>query len=203
MNEKLIEYIQRIKGEVSNIPDQRQRKLRKISAVVEKDVKSNRRAQLIFICTHNSRRSHLCQIWTATLARYFNLQSIEAHSGGTEVTAFNHRAVKSLKRAGFKIENSGVENPKYKVFYAQDKDPLICFSKTFDDESNPQGDFSAIMTCSDADANCPFIPGASSRISLSYKDPKEADGTPQEAKVYDERCRHIAVEMYYMLSQLI
>ena len=203
MNRKLIEYIQKLKGECSTIPDERKEKLQKISACIEDHHGSNRRVQLLFICTHNSRRSHLCQVWAATLVRYFNLTNIEAYSGGTEVTAFNHRAVKALERAGFSVINPGGPNPKYKLSNARDKEPLICFSKTFDDKSNPQDDFLAIMTCSDADQNCPFIPGASSRIALPYIDPTDADGTPQQAEVYDERCRQIAAEMYYMLSQLI
>jgi arsenate reductase len=37
------------------------------------------------------------------------------------------------------------------------------------------------MTCSEADKNCPIVLGALDRISLPYNDPKEADGTPEEA----------------------
>ncbi len=58
------------------------------------------------------------------------------------------------------------------------------------------------MTCSDADENCPFIPGAEFRLPLTYEDPKEADDTPYEESRYDERVRQIGVEMMYVFQQL-
>ncbi|MEX2585655.1 MAG: protein-tyrosine-phosphatase, partial [Balneolaceae bacterium] len=117
-------------------------------------------------------------------------------------TAFNPRAVSALKRAGFIIENPGGDNPTYKVKFSDDIPPLICFSKRFDDETNPKDNFAAIMTCSDADENCPFVPGTDFRQAITYRDPKESDETPEESKIYDERCRQIASEMFYMMSQL-
>ncbi|MDZ7692285.1 MAG: hypothetical protein U5K69_14310 [Balneolaceae bacterium] len=133
---------------------------------------------------------------------HLGLEAIETYSGGTEVTAFNPRAVEAIRRAGFKVENPGGENPRYKVFYDEGKEPLVCYSKTFDDEANPHRDFIAVMTCSDADQNCPVVPGTEFRITIPYEDPKQADGTSQESQTYDERCRQIAAEMHYMLSQL-
>mgnify|MGYP000733479600 CR=1 FL=1 len=62
------------------------------------------RIALNFICTHNSRRSHLAQIWAATAAYYYAIPNIQTFSGGTEATAFNPRAVAAMERAGFKIE---------------------------------------------------------------------------------------------------
>ncbi|MDZ7659386.1 hypothetical protein [Fodinibius sp.] len=108
----------------------------------------------------------------------------------------------AIERAGFRVENPGGENPKYKVYFDDESEPLICFSKTFDNSYNPTKDFAAIMTCSDADANCPVVPGAEKRFSIPYIDPKESDGTPKEKEIYDERCRQIASEMYYMMSKI-
>jgi arsenate reductase len=152
-----------------------------------------------FICTHNSRRSHLSQIWAQTFAAYYGLTDIHCFSGGTEATAFNHRAVAALKRAGFQIDNPGGNNPNYSVRFSKDAPPLICFSKTFADAPNPQKDFCAVMTCSDADKNCPFVPGADFRVPVPYVDPKEADDTPAEIARYDERTRQIAAEMRYVM----
>ncbi|MEM6771423.1 MAG: protein-tyrosine-phosphatase, partial [Bacteroidota bacterium] len=76
----------------------------------------------------------------------------------------------------------------------------ICFSKRYDDAVNPKANFAAVMTCSDADENCPFIPGADVRIPLTYEDPKVADGTPEEATVYDERLREIGRELLWALA---
>ena len=56
------------------------------------------------------------------------------------------------------------------------------------------------MTCSDADENCPFIPGAEMRLPLTYEDPKEADDKPEERAVYDERVRQIGREIFYAMQ---
>ncbi len=42
--------------------------------------------------------------------------------------------------------------------------------------------------------------GAEERISLMYDDPKAFDGTDLEVAKYDERCRQVAVEMFYLLD---
>ena len=182
------------------IPASRKETLEKVSGYIRKKVDSSEPVRLNFICTHNSRRSHLAQLWTGLAAHHFGLEGIETYSGGTEATAFNPRAVMAVERAGFKVHNPGGENPKYEIRYAVDSSPFICFSKTFDDPVNPASGFAAIMTCSDADENCPFIPGAEFRIPVTYRDPKESDGTTHEPETYDERCFQIASEMFYMMS---
>lgn len=202
MNSTLSEYIDALKDNVSEIPGERKEKLSELSDFIRTKLLAKQPAKLIFICTHNSRRSHLCQIWTAILADHFGLEGIETYSGGTEVTAFNPRAVEAVRRAGFVVQDPGGENPRYKVYYDEKEAPLICYSKRFDDPANPGENVIAVMTCSDADQNCPVVPGTEFRISIPYEDPKQSDGTPQEATTYDERCHQIAAEMFYMLSQL-
>jgi arsenate reductase len=108
--------------------------------------------------------------------------------------------VAAIERAGFKVEDPGGDNPRYEVSFSEQSQPMICFSKKFDDDINPDNNFAAIMTCSDADENCPFVPGTEFRKPITYVDPKEADGTEREAEVYDERCRQIATEMFYMMN---
>lgn len=189
-------YISDLEEKADQIPDQRKQTLTAIADYV----RSKKSAKLTFICTHNSRRSHLCQIWSAVIAEHLELENVETYSGGTEATAFNPRAVAAIERAGFKVENPGGDNPQYKVYFDGKKEPMICFSKTFDDPYNPQENFVAVMTCSDADQNCPIVPGALKRFSIPYIDPKRADGTPQESQIYDERCHQIATEMYYLMS---
>lgn len=202
MDIALQKYITSLEKDVAQIPKGRKKKLREIAGWIGDKRRKGDSAKLVFICTHNSRRSHLSQIWAATLAEYFGLEGIETYSGGTEATAFNPRAVEAIKRAGFTVENPDGHNPRYNVFYDVDEEPLVCYSKTFNDEANPDKSFVAVMTCSDADQNCPVVPGAEFRITIPYEDPKQADGTPQEAQTYDERCRQIAAEMSYLLSQL-
>lgn len=202
MYTKLKTYISELESDFISIPSSRKEDLRKVADYIRTKQENGKIAKLNFICTHNSRRSHLAQIWTAVAAAHYRVDGIETYSGGTEATAFNPRAVAALKRAGLEVENPGGDNPLYKVWFDDDSDPMICFSKTFDDPFNPNSDFAAIMTCSDADENCPFVPGAEFRKPVTYRDPKESDGTDQEAEVYNERCRQIASEMFYMMTLL-
>ncbi len=157
---------------------------------------------LNFICTHNSRRSQFAQIWAKTAAFSYGID-INSFSGGVEVTAFNERAVASIQRMGFgvKVETEG-ENPIYAVYFSETTDPIITFSKVYDDKANSEAEFAAIMTCSHADENCPFIPGAEARIPVRYEDPKAFDGTQEEGSKYDERSMQIASEMFYVFSQI-
>lgn len=202
MNAPLREYIRSLDGETGRISHVRKKILRKISRFIGDQQADNKEINLIFICTHNSRRSQFCQIWTATLIEHLGLDGINIFSGGTEVTDFNPRAVAAVRRAGFTIEKPDGTNPPYKIYYGEHKDPIICFSKRFDHSSNPIENIAAIMTCSDADRNCPVVPGTTFRTALPYQDPKQADDTPRESIVYDERCRQIAMEMLYTLSPL-
>jgi arsenate reductase len=149
---------------------------------------------LNFICTHNSRRSHLGQIWGAVAATLYEIPKVTTFSGGTEATAFNPRAVFAIERDGFIAENPGGENPRYLISLGPTMSPLTCFSKVHDDPFNRSSDFAAIMTCNHADQHCPVILG-SSRISLPYEDPKAADDTIEESARYTERSHQIGREM--------
>ena len=204
MNAALTQYLDKCRQQWDSIPAKRKEKLRTIADYIRKKREHGDQARLTFICTHNSRRSHFCQIWAAVSARYINREVIETYSGGTEATAFNPRAVAAIERAGFRVKNpdKGEKNPRYQVFYDEDADPLICYSKTFDDPANPQENFAAVMTCSHADENCPFVPGAEFRMAIPFDDPKESDGTEQEKEIYDERCLQIATQMLFMIAQL-
>ncbi len=196
------DFINSLSDELDTLGDERTELLTELAEFISSELDSNRTAKLTFICTHNSRRSHMSQIWAAVMAARFGVEQIDTFSGGTEATAFNPRAVASMKRTGFRIHSEGSENPRYSVAFSADVDPLICFSKKYDDSSNPSEGFAAIMTCSDADESCPFIPGASFRIPIPYDDPKAADGTPEESIRYDERSRQIAAEMYFLFQKV-
>jgi arsenate reductase len=196
MRPELTLYIQSLLPGMDNIPQER----RKLLLDLAREIKPG--LSLTFICTHNSRRSHFGQIWAAVAAAWYGVDGVKTYSGGTEATAFNPRAVAALERAGFRVENPGGENPVYRVFFSKNEPALECFSKVYDHPDNPSENFAAVMTCSEADENCPFIPGAALRIPLTYEDPKEADGTPQETARYDERCRQIATELFFLFSQV-
>ncbi|MEO9510896.1 MAG: protein-tyrosine-phosphatase [Flavobacteriaceae bacterium] len=154
---------------------------------------------LNFICTHNSRRSHLSQVWAQTMASYIGLKNVTCYSGGTEATALFPMAAETLESTGFQIRKlSETSNPIYSIKYAEDKHPIIGFSKTYDDDFNPKLGFGAIMTCDSANEACPMIIGAEKRFPITYKDPKAFDRTPQQAQKYMERSLQIATELKYV-----
>lgn len=183
------------------ISPERKELLKQLTVFVEKRVHSSKPVYLNFICTHNSRRSHLSQLWAQAASHYYGIPDVQSFSGGTEATAFNPRAVKAMQEAGFDIlKMKDGENPVYKVRFADDAKPVTAFSKKYDDPFNHNKDFAAIMTCSHADENCPLVLGATARIALTYDDPKEFDGTPQEAAKYKERVEQIGTEILYAFS---
>ncbi len=158
---------------------------------------------LNFICTHNSRRSHFSQIWAQAIAAYYQLVDVSCYSGGTEATALYPMVLETLKRSGFIIKATTEElNPNYGIKYSDTEPPITGFSKTFDSEINPKSNFAAILTCSDADENCPFIEGAEIRIPITYEDPKSSDGTLEEQSIYMQRSLQIATEMRYVFSEI-
>jgi arsenate reductase len=160
--------------------------------------------RLNFICTHNSRRSHLAQIWAQTVAFYFGIKNVFCYSGGTEATAMFPMIGKTLVNQGFQIQElSEHKNPVYAVKYAQNESPILCFSKIYDDEFNPKSKFGAIMTCSSADETCPTVLGAESRFPIKYTDPKSFDGTDLQIEKYAERSLEIGQEMWWVFSQII
>ncbi len=187
--------------DITSIPSSRKELLDELAGYIQQKLDAGEPVNLNFICTHNSRRSQLSQIWAKVAAVSHGIR-VKTFSGGTEATAFNERAVASIIRSGFLVSASGEGNPVYTVSFADDCQSLKCFSKRFDDPENQVPRFAAIMTCSDADENCPFIPGAEKRIPVRYEDPKAFDGTPEEAGKYDERSMQIATEMFYVFSRV-
>jgi arsenate reductase len=184
-----------------SIPDERLEVLRLLEEYIQAKIDQTEELNLNFICTHNSRRSQFAQIWAQTAADYFGI-SANCYSGGVEVTAFNESAVESIKRSGFRVETREGANPHYSVFHSEGRDPILAFSKLFDDQINKADQFAAVMTCSHADENCPFISGTEKRIPVRYEDPKEFDGTPEESAMYDARSMQIASEMFYVFSRV-
>jgi arsenate reductase len=187
---------------VDAIPADRKEMLDRIAAFVRTKRAAGDTARLIFVCTHNSRRSQMGQLWAAAAAAYYGIDHVETFSGGLEATAFNPRAVAAMQRAGFQVASPGGDNPHVKVTFASDRAPLEMFSKKYGDSFNPQKDFAAVMTCSHADESCPLVLGASVRIPLHYEDPKASDGTPEETSTYDTRSKQIATEMLFAFSRV-
>ncbi len=170
---------------------------------IQLKVTNQQEIRLNFICTHNSRRSHLSQVWAQTSAAFYGIKNTFCYSGGTEATALFPMAAQTLSKQGFQIETiSQGNNPVYSIKHNENTHPIIGFSKTFDNSFNPQSEFAAILTCSSADQGCPFIAGAEKRIPITYEDPKAFDNTTQQAEKYEERSLQIATELFYVFAQI-
>ncbi len=196
--QKTIEQISSIK-----VSEERKEILRPLIEFIQAKKEQQEIINLNFICTHNSRRSHLSQIWTQTMAEHFGIKNVFCYSGGTEATAMFPKVAETLQNQGFEIQKvSETENPVYAVKFSENAHPVIGFSKKYDDAFNPVSGFAAIMTCSNADQGCPFIAGAEKRIPVKFEDPKTSDGTPEMDETYAKRSLEIASEMYYVFSKI-
>lgn len=185
------------------ISDERKAVLQPLTDFIQAKVSKDKEIRINFICTHNSRRSHLSQVWAQTMASYFNIKNVFCYSGGTEATALFPMVVETLQKSGFQIKRiSENENPIYSIKYANNEHPIIGFSKKTDDDFNPKSEFVAIMTCDSANEACPFVPGAEKRIPITFEDPKAFDNTPQQAEKYMEKSLQIATELFYVFSQI-
>ena len=186
-----------------SISEERKIVLQPLIDFIQRKSDEQKEIRLNLICTHNSRRSHLSQVWAQTAAAHYGIQNVFCYSGGTEATAMFPMAAKTLAKQGFQIKTiADGNNPIYAIKYNENAHPIIGFSKTFDDDFNPQSEFAAILTCSSADQGCPFIAGAEKRIPITFEDPKAFDNTPQQAEKYEERSVQIATEIFFVFSQI-
>lgn len=156
-----------------------------------------------FICTHNSRRSQMGQVWCFFASEYFNIKNIFSFSGGTEATSFHRNTVKTLQKVGFdfNIIDFSHQNPRYLISFKDCKKSILGFSKTFDDATNKHP-YIAIITCDEASKNCPFIPDASHLFNLPFEDPKIADNTDLQHDKYLETCKQIAAEIFIIFQEV-
>jgi arsenate reductase len=201
MLENLSKTIEIIKGIA--VPNERKEVLFPLVEYIQNKVNTSEEIRLNFICTHNSRRSHLSQIWAQTMAFHFGIDTIFCYSGGTEATALFPKVAEILTHQGFQIQQlSQDQNPVYAVKFDNNQQPIIGFSKTYFDDFNPKSNFAAIMTCSNADEGCPMVFDAEARFPIKYEDPKAFDGTEVMNEKYTERSLQIASELYFVFSQI-
>lgn len=188
---------------INGISNQRKLILKPLIDYIQNKNSNNETIRLNFICTHNSRRSHLSQIWAQTMAKHFGINNVFCYSGGTEATAMFPKVAETLENQGFEIQKlSETSNPVYAIKFAENENPVICFSKTYDNNFNPKNDFGAIMTCSNADVGCPVVLGAQARFAIKYEDPKVFDDTALQTQKYAERSLEIAQEMWWIFKNI-
>lgn len=202
MYQQLLQYIHQ-NITTGNIPEERKALLYPLINFVQQQLYKNSDININFICTHNSRRSHLAQVWAQTAAAFYSIHRVYCYSGGTAVTALHPAITATLSQQGFNIFSlSNDDNPVFAIKYDANAAPVIGFSKLYNNLFNPVSIFAAVMTCTQADNGCPLVAGAETRISLPYEDPKRADHSPQEAQVYAATSLQIATEMFYVFSKI-
>ncbi|EQA45974.1 low molecular weight phosphotyrosine protein phosphatase domain protein [Leptospira broomii serovar Hurstbridge str. 5399] len=196
--QNLRNFLNERQTETESILPDRKRILTQLSESILESFENRSKATILFVCTQNSRRSQISQIFGAAIPQFLGIPGIKAFSGGTEISAFHPNAITALESIGFRIENEGPpRNPKYSIRWADGTPALIAFSKKFSDPPNPHRDFIVIMVCSTADEACPYVAGAEARISLPFEDPKSADDTPEVISKYTETCERIARELLF------
>ncbi len=197
--------IEQFEKEYSQIPEERKKILKQLAEFAEqkKKLKPDEAVEFIFICTHNSRRSQMAQLWAQAAASYYEVKNIRCYSGGTKATAISSNTVKAMSDFGFNfLVRRRSENPLYRVYFSATEPYVVAFSKIYRVTINPTRGFAAVLVCSQADKNCPVVTGARLRISLPYSDPKEFDGTPVEEAKYRESAMEIGREIGYAFSLL-
>lgn len=202
MFESLKKSVESLLSEGQAIPPARLEKLEQLAAWMAERLRKKAPVRLNFICTHNSRRSHMGQAMALAGAAHFGFANVECYSGGTEGTAFFPAAVDALRTLGFQIEkdaSTDEKNPRYAVSTGAAA-PVVFFSKKYDAPPNRMEDTACVLVCSQADEACPVVLGASLRISLPFDDPKAFDGTPEAPEKYRERACDIGREVLHAFS---
>ena len=201
--EPLRPFIGKVTGSLNEVSAKRKEALKDAIDYISDQLVNKKEVKLNFICTHNSRRSHLAQVWTQVAAHHFEISGVKTFSGGTEATACNIRTVRAMRRAGLAIAASNQhKNPIYLVQFSEKVPSMKTFSKIYTEAGNPKEGYIAMMCCADASEKCPVVFGSDTICLLHYEDPKVADNTPGEAAKYDERSLQIAREMFYVMSEV-
>jgi hypothetical protein len=81
-------------------------------------------------------------------------------------------------------------------------EPVLAFPKKINHSKNPGNNFMAVILDGNADLNLNNIKGTYNRLFLEYEDPLGYVGSDLEDKKFNESCKRIAVEMFYVFSQL-
>lgn len=204
MKQQISDLVSKLVSTFDLISSERKALLEQCAASIASQLKEKQSSDIIVICTHNSRRSQLAEVWISIAAQHFGVKGIRPFSGGSEATAFNHRMVNALLRTGlqFQLLEAG-ENPVYRINIDKSHTQKHYFSKQYSHHYNPQTGFIAILVCDSADAACPTVFGAEHRYFIPFVDPKHADDSHEESSVYDDKVLEEGREMLYMMKRVI
>jgi len=189
--------------QIPQIPLDRRQQLEALSKQAAAILRDKGQLDLVFICTHNSRRSQMAQVWSQVAVAYYGVAGISTYSGGTEATACNVRTVRAFESAGLDVSRrKNGDNPVYRVRFAGGLQSLELYSKVYHEQPTVLQDYFAVIVCGDAEERCPLVQGTTHRNVLRYQDPKESDGTPQEEQTYMQRNQQVACEMFFVVSRI-
>src|SRR4051812_16771763 len=106
MYSKIRTYCDQLAEEYQQIPSSRKQLLGKLALYIKDKRSQNQPVNLVYICTHNSRRSHFGQVWAKVASEYYGIPGVSTFSGGTEATSFNKNAINALIAAGFTVKRT-------------------------------------------------------------------------------------------------
>ncbi len=197
------EYVRDFPGEFRKIPEDRRYRLNEIIYFLEEQEKNNAPWQLLFVSTNQSSISQMAQVWAKAASYYFGFTNFDSYSGGINPDEISVSTITTLEKAGFivyknEINGTGV----YRIKYSYNLKPIIAFPKKIEHVKNPYSDFMAVIVDENAEINIQKIKGTYHRLFLDYEDPIGYEGSELEDQMYEESCKRVAVEMFYVFSKL-
>ncbi len=200
LSSSLKAYLDNLSRELPTVLQNRQSILSELRSYIREKSEKGKTAQVLFVCTHNSRRSQLAQVWLDAGAAFYGFSALKTYSGGTKATAVHPFTLAALQRAGWQVDQPGTSLSANRHYRLKESPDIVLFSKTYDHSDNPKSEFIAVMVCSEADADCPYVAGAEKRLSLPYEDPGDYDEKADADAQYDRIGREIAREMLWVFG---
>tara|TARA_Y100001949_G_C15986510_1_gene330879 strand:+ start:2001 stop:2567 length:567 start_codon:yes stop_codon:yes gene_type:complete len=172
-----------------NPNQKRKKRLDNIASVINENL--NKTRSIVFLCTHNSRRSQICEVWGKVFAEIYR-KKININSAGAFKTVVHSQVYESIVKCGLVVDN------KKEIFF--DKKKFKLNSKTID--SLTMKNFIAVMTCSNAEKSCPNDPRSIRNIKMFFNDPRIYDETDKMSREYLNTTIYIAEELNYIFKNI-
>jgi len=197
-------YVRNLYPEYRNIPEERRRIIEELASYIRGNFQTNVKTELLFVGSNNSTRSQFSYVWAQTAAYYYGIKGVSFFSGGVSPSDIDTQTISALEDAGFiayKINQNDLT--AYEVKYSYNLSPLLIWPKKYNLKGQqPTINFASIVVCANADINLPVIKGTNFRTSLHYFDPKAYQNTADAMDHYKDKCREVAMEMFYLFYLL-
>ena len=196
-------YARNLYPDYNSIPEERKRIIEELASYIRGNIQTGVKTELLFVGTNNSTRSQFAYVWAITAAYYYGVKNLSFFSGGTSPSPIDMHTLLALEDAGFiayKLNQNG--ETSYEIKYTYNLEPIRIWSKKYNEKGQPTINFASIVVCANADINLPVIKGTNFRTSLHYFDPKAYQNTAEVMDQYKEKCRNVALEMFYLFYLL-